>query len=141
MHWYTLPLVWIGYYVLCMGVVLVLWLTRQISHAGSLDLSDWFPLWRMREGSLLLKLSERVLGGRVMGQAIGLNVLVRKSSLDLMREVVRHEECHCWQQLILGPLFPVLYALSSLYLKLFTDKDPYFCNPFEVQARRYTSRA
>lgn len=139
MHWYTPLVIWGFYHLACLLAVVLLWATRQISHAGALELSDWFVSWRLREGTILLGVAEQFTRGRVLGMSIGLNVLVRGTARDLMRQTAKHEECHCIQQLVLGPLMPALYLLFSLFLWA-RGKKYYLDNPFEVQARRYASR-
>ena len=46
-----------------------------------------------------------------------------------------HELRHCRQQWAFGPLFYLLYGLSSAYLLLFTKKHIYLDNVFERDAR------
>lgn len=49
--------------------------------------------------------------------------------------LVRHERVHVVQTLILGPLMAVLYPGASAWA-LFSRREPYRDNWFEVQARR-----
>jgi hypothetical protein len=56
------------------------------------------------------------------------------------RNTFHHEYRHCWQQLWFGPLHYPLYGLNFVVFKLFTDKDPYMDNYFEVDARDYAAK-
>jgi hypothetical protein len=48
-----------------------------------------------------------------------------------------HLSTHSWQWVILGMLYPVLYAAHYYFIKWFQhDKNPYLDNFFERQARR-----
>ena len=49
---------------------------------------------------------------------------------------MEHEERHCLQQFVLGPLFYPAYLFSSLWIWLFMKtRHAYFNNPFEMDAR------
>lgn len=60
---------------------------------------------------------------------------LQQASLDLARD---HEHVHVRQYEWWGPLFIPAYLGSSLFMKL-TGKDPYYDNPFEVQAYAVSS--
>jgi hypothetical protein len=50
---------------------------------------------------------------------------------------VTHEERHCYQWFLFGPLFPILYALASIGIWVFyPNKHAYLDNPFERDARK-----
>ncbi len=71
------------------------------------------------------------------GHAIG-QVVVLKPELDSNRWkiVLRHEQEHVHQQMVLGIFQPVLYGLASLGLRFCKHSHHYFDNPFEIDARR-----
>lgn len=55
---------------------------------------------------------------------------------ELVMQTIVHETHHIVFQLMpLGALFWVIYLLDTAYLKLFTNKDPYLNNTFEVGAQ------
>lgn len=72
------------------------------------------------------------------GHAIG-NVVVMSSQplLDKKTQTtLRHEQEHVRQCMTLGVFQPIVYALSYLALMTCRYSNPYYDNPFEVDARR-----
>lgn len=71
------------------------------------------------------------------GQAIG-NIVVLKYDVatDRGRVVLRHEQEHVHQCMVLGVFQPIVYGI--LYLVLMTSRHahPYYDHPFEIDARR-----
>ena len=81
---------------------------------------------------LFSKLPQKNIHAMTLGHTIlGINA----QSLQVARE---HEHVHVRQYERWGPLFIPAYLLSSLYMKL-KGKDPYFDNPFEVEAYAISS--
>lgn len=65
------------------------------------------------------------------------NIVVMTVEPTEKSATVIHELQHVAQCMKLGVFQPILYALSSLGIKLACpSSDPYFSNPFELDARR-----
>lgn len=70
------------------------------------------------------------------GHTIG-NVVVLKQTPAARPVILTHEQKHVDQCMRLGVFQPLVYALSYLALKFgCTGSDPYYSNPFEIDARR-----
>lgn len=71
------------------------------------------------------------------GSTVG-NLVVAKTVRGRVRQVtVDHENVHVRQAMVLGPFMPVLYGASWLFIRCFLrNADPYYDNPFEIDARR-----
>lgn len=70
------------------------------------------------------------------GHAIG-NVIVMHVDPEDSESTLRHEMRHAEQCMRLGVFQPVMYGLNMLAIKLgCPDSDPYYSNPFEIDARR-----
>lgn len=72
------------------------------------------------------------------GHCIG-NIVVVKCDLKSERgkKILRHEQEHVYQCMVLGIFQPIIYAVSSLAIKLACPRsDSYYSNPFEIEARR-----
>lgn len=93
-------------------------------------------VWRVEETkspAWLLKAWLR-WGGHTIG-----NVVVLRNDLltDRSKVTLRHEQEHVRQCMILGVFQPIIYALAWIGIKLACrNSDPYFSNPFEIDARR-----
>lgn len=70
------------------------------------------------------------------GHAIG-NVVVLNVDPDKKEQVVQHELVHVRQVMRLGVFQPIVYGINLVAIKFGCEtSDPYFSNPFEVDARR-----
>jgi len=91
-------------------------------------------VWRLngaRAPEWLMKLWTK-WGGHTIG-----NVVVMKGSPKKDTVTLRHEQEHVRQCMALGIFQPILYGLAMLAIKLGCKlSDPYFSNPFEIEARR-----
>jgi len=90
-------------------------------------------VWRVTPGSpaWLQKLWKK-WGGHTIGNIIVLNCDPLKKSTT-----VDHEMAHVRQCMRLGIFQPIVYAISSLGIYLGCESsDPYWSNPFEIDARR-----
>lgn len=74
---------------------------------------------------------------RWSGHTIG-NIVVLYTSVDTHRGriVLRHEQEHVHQCMVLGVFLPVLYMLAYVGLKFCRNAHPYYDNPFEIDARK-----
>jgi len=74
---------------------------------------------------------------RWAGQTIG-NVIVMKADVetDKGKIVLRHEQEHVHQCMVLGVFQPIIYGIAYLGLCCCRSAHPYYDNPFEVDARR-----
>ena len=66
------------------------------------------------------------------------NVVVMTTDLetDRGRILLKHCQAHVRQNMVLGPLQPVLYTLAWAGLCACQHAHPYYDNPFEIDARR-----
>lgn len=70
------------------------------------------------------------------GHAIG-NVVVLKRSILESQETLTHELRHVEQVMRLGVFQPIVYGINLLAIRVgCPGTDPYYYNPFEVDARR-----
>ena len=71
------------------------------------------------------------------GHTVG-NVVVLNANLDTHRGriVLRHEQEHVRQGMVLGVFLPVLYFMAYAGLKCCKHAHPYYDNPFEIDARK-----
>ncbi len=72
-------------------------------------------------------------GGHSIGNVI---VLVADPKSDRVRVILRHEQEHVRQQMVLGIFQPILYGLASLGLRFSRYGHHHYDNPFEIDARR-----
>jgi len=72
------------------------------------------------------------------GHAFGNIVVLRNDLSDSRTQIIlRHEQEHVRQCMILGVFQPILYGLSWLTIKIACkNSDPYYSNVFEIDARR-----
>ena len=74
------------------------------------------------------------------GHAIG-NVIVMKNNPSEKPIVLKHEQRHVEQVMRLGIFQPIIYAISSFGIYVACDdSDPYYSNPFEIDARRHAGQ-
>jgi hypothetical protein len=71
------------------------------------------------------------------GHTIG-NVVVMKSDVvsDRGKILLRHEQEHVHQCMVLGIFQPIIYGLAYIGLKFCRHAHAYYDNPFEIDARR-----
>lgn len=72
-------------------------------------------------------------GGHTIGQVV---VLKPDVDTDRGKILLRHEQEHVHQCMVLGIFQPILYGLASLGLRFCRHAHPYYDNPFEIDARR-----
>ena len=73
-------------------------------------------------------------GGQSIGNVV---VLLNDPKSDKGRVILRHEQEHVRQMMVLGVFQPVLYAIASLVIRLACPRSHYhYSNPFEIEARR-----
>lgn len=72
-------------------------------------------------------------GGHCIGQVV---VVKYDLDTDRGRTLLRHEQEHVHQCMVLGVFQPVLYGLAYLGLLFCRHSHPYYDNPFEIDARR-----
>lgn len=74
------------------------------------------------------------------GHAIG-NVIVMNEKYLEKKKFLMHELKHVDQMMILGIFQPIIYGLCYVGIKLgCLGSDPYYDNPFEIDARRYAGQ-
>ena len=74
------------------------------------------------------------------GHAIG-NVVVLKNNPQDKPIVLKHEQRHVEQVMRLGVFQPIVYFISSFAIYVACDdSDPYYSNPFEIDARRHAGQ-
>lgn len=70
------------------------------------------------------------------GHAVG-NVIVLNVDPQKKVQIVQHELVHVRQVMRLGIFQPIIYGINLLAIKIGCESsDPYFSNPFEIDARR-----
>lgn len=72
------------------------------------------------------------------GQAFG-NVIIVSADPNTRvgHSVLSHEQDKVRQMMVLGPLWPILYALVWLVIRVACPRSsPHFSHPFDVEARR-----
>ena len=121
-----------------------LWLvSKDVKFEGWIFVWGWLPIARYRlisTKSWYARAWQKWYGFAMMGLMIHRD---EKGARDdaLVEEVIVHELRHCVNQIImLGMLQWFLYALDHLRLRFFTDKDPYWDNWFERDARKAAER-
>jgi hypothetical protein len=111
--------------------VLPLWITGQIMFDGALDfLVAKFVL--IDRGNWYSRVWSK------WGGWSGPCVIIYNGAISLdVKRIWRHELRHCMQQFVFGPTHYPLYGAIFLAYWAFTAKDPYYDNPFEVDARKH----
>lgn len=116
-----------------------MWALRQYRYAGWDGLAwrwDYVvrsPLYLRTKFDKFVDEKWRRWGGSAMGNII--NIKVYKGSRESI--TVTHEHEHVIQCMRLGIFQPILYGIYTLLAKFVLRKaDPYYDNPFEVDARR-----
>lgn len=116
-------------------------------YAGLFNLFRWYK-FHGRDGEALVWLVNFDKSPRWLtrawtgwaGHAIG-NVVVMTRDPKEDASTLVHEKKHVNQCMRLGIFQPIMYGLIMLAIKLgCTDSDPYYDNPFEIDARRHTGQ-
>ena len=113
-------------------------------YTGTFNLFRWYK-WHGLEGDALVWTASEGAPGWLKrawsgwgGHAIGNVVVLTKTPLA-GDSTLTHEQKHVNQCMRLGIFQPIFYGLSLLFIKIgCTDSDPYYDNPFEIDARRHT---
>lgn len=117
------------------------------SYASLFKLAGWYS-WHGKEGDALVWLVKQEKSPDWLlslwkgwgGHAIG-NVVVLKESPSANPLTLKHEQKHVDQVMRLGIFQPLAYFISSLALKIgCPGSDPYYSNPFEIDARRHAGQ-
>lgn len=103
-----------------LGVVGMLFGGKAQIVRGALEYHGGLVAWMLRR--FPNNVCAMTLGHSIVG--------IDKESLDAARD---HEHVHVRQYERWGPFFIPAYVLSSLYVK-YKGKNPYYDNPFEVEA-------
>ena len=80
-----------------------------------------------------LDVSMAWLGGVTLGNVV---VLRSKPNTPLRAMVLRHEQEHVRQYMVLGVLQPLLFIAAYAGLSVCMHSHPFYDNPFEIDARR-----
>jgi len=132
---------WIGY---VWAFPVTFW---GLSYASFFNLIGWY-VWHGVEGEALVWLvnDKKIptwlsrLWKNWGGHAIG-NVIVLKYDPSVKPLVLKHEQKHVDQVMRLGIFQPIVYAINLVAIRLgCSGSDPYFSNPFEIDARRYAGQ-
>lgn len=106
------------------------------------QLIGWHDWIGVRDDALVWRVSSSVpqwlgtLWKPWSGHTIG-NVVVLNVDPEEQPKVLLHEMVHVRQCMRLGVFQPLIYGLAYLGIKFGCEaSDPYFTNPFEVDARR-----
>ena len=113
-----------------------------LSYAGLFTALGWYKwhgkiedglVWRVGDKSPeWLKKLWKTWSGHAIGNVMVLNVDPLKKT-----QVVQHELVHVRQVMRLGIFQPIVYGICWLAIKFGCESsDPYFSNPFEIDARR-----
>jgi hypothetical protein len=94
---------------------------------------------RVRGGLLEVAAAKMDRRARLPFAAITFGHVVLARTERALRETLAHEREHVRQYERWGLAFFVVYPASSLY-QLLRCRHPYWCNHFEVQARRRAGR-
>ena len=123
---WALPLTLIGFLYVTLFSLLGWYRSRGLrGDALTYELTEKVPLWLTKAWH------------RWSGHTIG-NVVVLNTNVDTHRGriVLRHEQEHVRQSMVLGVFLPVLYLIAYVGLKFCKHAHPYYDNPFEIDARR-----
>lgn len=113
-----------------------------LSYVSAFWCLGWYKWIGQKENALVWGVKEtapewlRQLWNKWSGHAIG-NVIVLNVDPDNKPQVLQHELVHVRQCMRLGIFQPIIYGISYLGIKFGCEaSDPYFSNPFEIDARR-----
>lgn len=116
-------------------------------YAGLFRLFGWYK-WSGIHGDALVFLVDFTKSPKWLhdawsgwgGHTIG-NVVVLIAPPEINPTTLIHEQKHVDQCMRLGIFQPIMYGLSMLAIKLgCPGSDPYYTNPFEVDARRHAGQ-
>lgn len=111
--------------------ILPLWVLGQTKHDGTLDfLIAKFVL--VDRGNWYSRAWKNWAGWS--GPCV---VIYRKFDPSIAQQILKHEYRHCMQQFVFGAFHYPLYVVLYIMLWAFTNKNPYYDNPFEIDARKY----
>ena len=148
MEWYWWVLVaisinWLGAWLVSWLYCGWLWLlSKDVKFEGWLFWKGWFPVARFRlisKKSWYAQLWQNWYGYAMFGVMIHRD---NKGEQDdaFVEQTIIHELRHNTQMLVIGMYHWLAYAAENLRIRLFTDKDPYWDNWFEKDARAATQR-
>jgi len=118
-----------------------------ISYASIFRLFGWYS-WHGVEGDALVWLVNQDRAPAWLmkawkewgGHAVG-NAVVLKFSPDIKPLTLKHEQKHVDQVMRLGIFQPIVYSINYVAILLgCPGSDPYFSNPFEIDARRHAGQ-
>lgn len=111
-------------------------------YASTFQLVGWYKWAGVKEDGLVWRVMPTApawlakLWKTWSGHAIG-NVVVLNVDPEKKPNVLVHELVHVRQCMRLGIFQPIIYGLAYLGIKFGCESsDPYFSNPFEIDARR-----
>ena len=115
-----------------------------LAYAGLFGLLRWYTWVGKRGDSLVWRVSPKAPAWLLKawsgwsGQTIGQVVVICVDPDTYPGQVtLLHESHHVMQCMRLGVLWPILYGLTWLAIKVACrNSDAYFDNPFEIDARR-----
>jgi hypothetical protein len=112
--------------------VLPCWLFGWYSYKGFHDIAFVWTLNKNKSPNFLLNLWKKWAG-----HALG-NLIVLSNEDDFLNtETFTHEIQHVHQCMRLGIFQPIIYFICLIAIKLgCKNSDPYYSNPFEIDARR-----
>ncbi len=137
-HLWSLPvtiLIWVGY-------ILPLWGSGQISYRGNVEYK-WYPRVYMFSVNTTGSWYHRLWKNWAGWSGPFVFIVTRIDDQTPYRRKIAyklkmHEYRHCQQWMLLGILFPIAYALSSLHIALFKRHlHAYFDNVFERDATQW----
>ena len=113
-----------------------------LTYSGLFRLAGWYKWIGRKEDALAFRVNQDAptwltkLWKKWSGHAVG-NVIVLNVDPDSKPTVLQHELVHVRQCMRLGIFQPIIYGISYLGIKFGCESsDPYFSNPFEIDARR-----
>jgi len=128
-------LYWSGYHLICTIIYFTIFILGQTKPFAETE--NGLMVVEVTKGSWLYRLWH---GDKITtnGFALGFFIIISPSNPANNIRLIRHESTHVWQQVLLGPLQPILYLLfSGMLLVVLRDFwKAYYYNPFEIQARR-----
>jgi len=142
------PLYILGF-IWCLPATILVWifyifpliLFRQIRFVKFED--SFFPVFQLINNDSWYTRAWRDWAGWSGPWVIIVKDLPKEDSAEYKRwlRTLLHELRHCIQQLILGPLFYIIYILDSIFIWIFIkSKHAYLDNVFERDARDYAGQ-
>jgi hypothetical protein len=115
-------------------------------YVGLFTLLGWYDWHGVRGDALVWTVNEDVPKWLCLawqpwaGHAVG-NVVVMRQIPGDTSVILTHEQKHVDQCMRLGVFQPIIYLLSMVAIKFgCPGSDPYFSNPFEIDARRHAGQ-